>query len=47
MKASKRETFEPVTLGHVGGHGCHDLLVCIANPIGATTVQAQRRLAAP
>ena len=27
MKARKRETFEPVTLGHIRGHGCRDLLV--------------------
>jgi hypothetical protein len=24
---SRRETFEPVTLGHIRGHGCRDLLV--------------------
>jgi citrate lyase alpha subunit len=23
----KRETFEPVTLGHIRSHGCRDLLV--------------------
>jgi hypothetical protein len=27
MKVRKRETFEPVTLGHIRGHGCRDLLV--------------------
>ena len=27
MKARKREIFEPVTLGHIRGHGCRDLLV--------------------
>jgi hypothetical protein len=27
MKARKRQTFEPVTLGHIRGHGCRDLLV--------------------
>jgi hypothetical protein len=27
MKARRRETFEPVTLGHIRGHGCRDLLV--------------------
>lgn len=24
MKSRKRETFEPVTLGHIRGHGCRD-----------------------
>jgi hypothetical protein len=27
MNARKRETFAPVTLGHIRGHGCRDLLV--------------------
>jgi hypothetical protein len=27
MTARKRETFPPVTLGHIRGHGCRDLLV--------------------
>jgi hypothetical protein len=27
MTPRKRETFEPVTLGHIRGHGCRDLLV--------------------
>jgi hypothetical protein len=27
MKDRKREIFEPVTLGHIRGHGCRDLLV--------------------
>ena len=28
MVVSRRETFPPVTLGHIRGHGCRDLLVC-------------------
>jgi len=27
MARRKAETFEPVTMGHIRGHGCHDLLV--------------------
>src|SRR6266851_1550038 len=27
MAVRKVETFEPVTLGHIRGHGCRDLLV--------------------
>ena len=27
MAIRKRETFAPVTLGHIRSHGCHDLLV--------------------
>jgi hypothetical protein len=27
MVGGKTETFEPVTLGHIRGHGCCDLLV--------------------
>ena len=27
MKDRKRETFEPVTLGHIRGHGCRNLLI--------------------
>src|SRR6267154_1710608 len=27
MKGRKREIFEPVTLGHIRGHGCRGLLV--------------------
>jgi hypothetical protein len=27
MPARNSETFEPVTLGHIRGHGCRDLLV--------------------
>jgi hypothetical protein len=27
MMARKRDTFEPVTLGHIRGYGCRDLLV--------------------
>ena len=27
MTARQRETFPPVTLGHIRGHGCRDLLV--------------------
>jgi hypothetical protein len=27
MAGQKRETFEPVTLGHIRSHGCRDLLV--------------------
>jgi hypothetical protein len=27
MIPRQRETFEPVTLGHIRGHGCRDLLV--------------------
>jgi hypothetical protein len=27
MPAYRAETFEPVTLGHIRGHGCRDLLV--------------------
>jgi hypothetical protein len=29
----KRETFEPVTLGHIRSHGCRDLLVYCGSPI--------------
>jgi hypothetical protein len=25
--AAQRETFPPVTLGHIRGHGCHSLLI--------------------
>jgi hypothetical protein len=32
MKARKRETFEPVTMGHMRGHGCPDLPVYCASP---------------
>jgi hypothetical protein len=31
MKPRKRETFQPVTLGHIRGHGCRDLLVYCAS----------------
>jgi hypothetical protein len=27
MVRRKAETFEPVTMGHIRGHGCRDLLV--------------------
>jgi hypothetical protein len=27
MKDRTRETFEPVTMGHIRGHGCRDLFV--------------------
>jgi hypothetical protein len=27
MTLRRRETFPPVTLGHIRGHGCHNLLV--------------------
>jgi hypothetical protein len=27
MASQKRETFQPVTLGHIRSHGCRDLLV--------------------
>ena len=27
MIIRKRETFPPVTMGHIRGHGCRDLLV--------------------
>jgi hypothetical protein len=27
MNTRKRETFEPVTMSHIRGHGCRDLLV--------------------
>jgi hypothetical protein len=27
MPAHHRETFEPVTLGHIRAHGCRDLLI--------------------
>ena len=27
MTSRKRETFEPVTMGHIRSHGCRDLLV--------------------
>jgi hypothetical protein len=27
MAVRKRETFEPVTLGHIRGHGCGDILI--------------------
>jgi hypothetical protein len=27
MAGQKRETFEPITLGHIRSHGCRDLLV--------------------
>jgi hypothetical protein len=26
----EQETFEPVTLGHIRGHGCHDLFTLVA-----------------
>jgi hypothetical protein len=31
MAVRKRETFEPVTLGHIRSHGCRDLLVYCAS----------------
>jgi hypothetical protein len=31
MKDRKREIFEPVTLGHIRGHGCRRLLVYCAS----------------
>lgn len=30
MKLRRDQTFEPVTLGHIRGHGYRDLLVCYA-----------------
>jgi len=34
----KAETFEPVTMGHIRGHGCRDLLV-YAIPAAAIPAQ--------
>jgi hypothetical protein len=45
MKDRKRETFEPVTLGHIRGHGWRDLLV-YCNSIRCnhqTTMNAEHR----
>jgi hypothetical protein len=38
MAGQHRETFEPVTLGHIRGHGCRDLLVYC----GSIKLQSQR-----
>jgi hypothetical protein len=36
----KAETFPPVTMGHIRGHGCRDLLVyCACTPALAHIVQ--------
>jgi hypothetical protein len=29
MAVRNRETFEPVTLGHIRGHGCRDILILL------------------
>jgi len=36
MTPRQRETFPPVTLGHIRGHGCA-MYSSIANPFGAIT----------
>jgi hypothetical protein len=44
MAQRRSETFPPVTLGHIRGHGCHDLLVyCTAmNCSHSATINADR-----
>jgi hypothetical protein len=31
MAVRRRETFPPVTMGHIRGHGCRDLLIYCAS----------------
>jgi hypothetical protein len=44
MVIRKGETFPPVTIGHIRGHGCRDLLIYSSS--GRCQSNDERRLAA-
>jgi hypothetical protein len=43
MVRRKAETFEPVTMGHIRGHGCRDLQMQLNNATGRTPSVKQCR----